>query len=165
MQEVSVAAAAFAGAGSAAAAAPAEESPKPRSQRRRSAGDQQGKLRISEAPFVVYTVDQHTPAAPNSPKQFIFTYFGPQSRYYLYTWSPRVLDGPSRGPQGRDLQGRVERPKCERSGVYSPPCARDLIQALFNAWCLLGEGMLFNCLRHGVRALVRRERNRFVLWL
>ena len=31
------------------------------------------------------------PGAPNSPKQVMFIYFRPQSRYYLYTWSPRVI--------------------------------------------------------------------------
>ena len=30
----------------------------------------------------------HSPGAPNSPEQALFTCFGPQSRYYLHTWNP-----------------------------------------------------------------------------
>ena len=32
------------------------------------------------------------PGAPNNPKLVLFTYFRPQSRYYLYTWSHGDMD-------------------------------------------------------------------------
>ena len=35
------------------------------------------------------------PGAPQSPKQVVFIDLRPQSRYYLYTWSPRVNKGSS----------------------------------------------------------------------
>ena len=34
-------------------------------------------------------ISNPNPGAPNSPKQVIFVYFRAQSRYYVYTWSPR----------------------------------------------------------------------------
>ena len=39
-------------------------------------------------PNEVCLTGYRVPGAPNSPKQVQFTDFKPQSRYYLYTWSP-----------------------------------------------------------------------------
>ena len=38
------------------------------------------------------------PGAPNSPKEGIFIYFRPRSRYFLHAWSPRVCSWAARGP-------------------------------------------------------------------
>ena len=57
------------------------------------------RLKIAQKPYrawflgpkaLKYESLEPYPGTPNSPKQVLFTDFRPQSRYYLYTWSPRA---------------------------------------------------------------------------